>query len=327
MPIYGRRHVSVHAGTMLFLRYRVMYLRRLLMATRDNGGRRRNARQRIRIKCRNVNRNGIMQQRSRLINPALMFLRVSINTSNTLSNARRNNACNASLTIRIFDVIRGPCNFLIRGRLLKIYLILNRIFRVGITRIARTNVRNSMNGIGALSFRALRRLTTRIRTNNEHHGDSFITYGGELRAFNVIQLCKAISSAIKRQHFTRHVRHLLRLVIQAIMGRAGHAPAQDNIISGLDRREIIIARMRLVTSACFANEVRRCVPRPRLFIRLARRRRFGAHANLFLIAMRTNERGLNIIRSGRVFIVGVIRGVLRRLILGLAHLAIRRRRA
>lgn len=206
------------------------------MSTRDNCGRRRYEGERVGVKGRQIDRDGFMQQRSRLVYPAFGFFRVSINTSYALSDPRRHDACHACISANVLNAVSDFRHHFIRGRLFQIRFILHRIFCVGIARITRTNVWNSVNGICSLGFRAFRRFAARIRTDYQNDRHTFFLHRSELRAFNVFQFCKAVSGEIKRQDFTRDVRDLLGFVVQSIVRRAGHAAAEDNVVGCFNRR-------------------------------------------------------------------------------------------
>lgn len=316
--VRGRRDITVDARAMVFLRHYIVDLRRRVVAAMNDCRRRRDKRERIRIDGRTINCQRVVEERGRLVNPSIGFFRVAVHACHDLCHTRRYHSCHAGVLSFVLNVVRGATHVHVSVRLLQVRLVLNGILRVGLTRVARSNVRHRGDGICAFSFRALRRLTTRVGSNDKDYRDPFILNGSDLRAFNVFLFCQAASRA-KRQDLSRHVRYFLRLIIETIVRRARNASTKDNIIGRFNRRKVVIAGVGLIASASLANEVCRRVPRTGFLVRLTRRGCLSANANLFLVSVRAHERGFHVVGSGRVFVVGVIRSVLRCLIFGLAY--------
>ncbi len=162
--IGSRRNVAMNSRTMIILRDCVMYIRSRIMTAVNNYGRGRNKMKRVRINSRAVNGIRVMKKRSGLINPSLVFLRSIVNTGYYLGCTRCKYASDTCLISDVLDIICGLDNFAFCRRLLEVNFILNRIFRVGLTRIALASIRNCVDNFCAFSFRTLRGFAARIRT-------------------------------------------------------------------------------------------------------------------------------------------------------------------
>lgn len=134
-----------------------------------------------------------MEERGGFVNPSFRLFRVTIYARDYFGNARRNDAGNACLITSIFNFISSTTNFYISRRLFQVRFVLNRVFRISITRITRSNIRNGRKRVGAFSFRAFRGLATRIRANYQRNGNSFVFNMSDLRAFFIFQFYQAVS--------------------------------------------------------------------------------------------------------------------------------------